>query len=210
MEKQTHIHTRQQQISTIKNQINKQTDPFCSIISNQLICMWATDPFWTAGRFNGWRHWHLCRRAWKQTQTPHIPSESLPFSIHTYIISQNLLQPESVKVMLAALDVRWSIPTRRANHLHRREARSRQGHPVRTRDRADLREWHTLIRMPRQVIHVEQVINTCHNVECQALEDSWVALEYWFPHILSIHIVIVSNRGGKRPSRASPKIMEPN
>lgn len=41
-----------------------------------------------------------------------------------------------------------------------------------------------LIGMLRQIIHINQIVNTSHNVERQALQHSWVALQNGLPHIL--------------------------
>ena len=121
-----HSHTVTQRHTTTTKQQNK----LVIFFNHRLICFWADDPLLSIKGFI-FQHLHGHTRR-------HIPAENLPLPIHTGTISPlNPVQPESMKVMLAALNV-WRSP-------QRREARSRQGRPVRAADRTNLWERHQLI-----------------------------------------------------------------
>lgn len=51
-------------------------------------------------------------------------------------------------------------------------------------DHADCGNWGEFVRFFSQVVHVEEVVYSSHYVECQALQNPWVALKDGLSYIL--------------------------
>lgn len=161
---------------------------------------WADNFSWTLRRSNWFWRWYLMGSAGQWIRPSHIVTKVLTFGIDAQIICQDLFHPKSAMGELGGVEEMWSLSFSlcRTETLGGREARRREsGFVWSTRDwhregspctlvsnDAYFRYGHELIRMLGQVVHVDKVIDTCHDVESQTLQNSGVALEYGFANIL--------------------------
>lgn len=163
------------------------------------MCQWTGNFSWTFWRAYRRGCWNILSSAWKWIWSFEITAaEVLPFWINAQIISQNLFHTKPAMRKLAAINDFWSFSLCWTNKLGRREAwcgescfvRSAidrywewSSHALMSND-TDFGNWNKLIRVLIQIIHIKKVINACNNIECQALKNSWVALQYRFSNIL--------------------------
>lgn len=157
------------------------------------MCQWA-DNFSRTLRGAYWCCcWNFLSCARKWIWSLKFIAEVLPFRItNTPIVSQHLFH---TKTKLRKL---WSVSLCWTNMLRRREdwcsercfdlttwdvSREWSSNAFMRND-AYFGDWNKLIWVLSQIIHVNKVIDTSHNIECQALKNSWVALQYWFANIL--------------------------